>query len=84
MINREIRQKIKEYEAQLRMEERAKKTLISAKTDFTFLEALIQKCNDNPNLRINVTLSDGTTMALSTYKPDSSHKDLINGIEEWR
>ncbi len=84
MINKELKQKVKEFEMSLKMESQAKKALLSAKTDFSFLETLIQKCNDNPNLRINVTLRDGTTLALSTYKQPSGHKDLINGIEEYR
>jgi hypothetical protein len=45
------------------------------------LEELIQKVNENPYLRIEVRLKDGTSMLLKTYLKDN-RADLINGDYE--
>lgn len=62
-------------------EEKLKKKLLSRKTDFHLLEQLIQKCNENPDLRIEVRLNDGTVLFLKTYHKTETH-DLINGNYE--
>ena len=62
-------------------EDKLKKKLLSRKTDFHLLEQLIQKCNDNPDLRIEVRLNDGTVLLLKTYHKVETH-DLINGNYE--
>lgn len=68
----------RKYYRQLKAEEKQKKKLISSKTDFHLLEQLIQKVNENPDLRIEIHLTDGTRILMKTY-----HKvetlDLING-----
>lgn len=69
------------YYKELKAEEKNKRKLISAKTDFHMLEELIQKVNENPYLRIEVRLKDGTSMLLKTYLKDN-RADLINGDYE--
>ena len=59
-------------------EEKAKKTLINKKTDWAYLEQLIIKMNDNPNLRIDVHTVDGTVINMRCYEKKETH-DLING-----
>lgn len=66
------------YYKQLKNEERNRKQLLSAKTDFHLLEELIQKVNDNPDLRIEVFLTDGTRLLLKTYQKKEVSQ-LING-----
>jgi hypothetical protein len=66
------------YYKQLKAEEKQKKKLIRAKTDFYLLEQLIQKVNENPDLRIEVRLADGSHLLLKTYHKPEIH-DLING-----
>lgn len=66
------------YYKELKAEEKQKKKLIRSKTDFHLLEELIQKVNDNPELRIEVRLNDGTVLLLKTYRKTETH-DLING-----
>jgi hypothetical protein len=66
------------YYKELKAEEKQKKKLIRSKTDFHLLEELIQKVNDNPELRIEVRLNDGTVLLLKTYHKVETH-DLING-----
>jgi hypothetical protein len=69
------------YYKQLKAEEKQKKKLIRTKTDFHLLEQLIQKVNENPDLRIEVRLADGSRLLLKTYHKPEIH-DLINGNVE--
>jgi hypothetical protein len=71
----------REYYKQLKAEEKQKKKLIKSKSDFHLLEQLIQKINENPDLRIEVRLNDGTVLLLKTYHKTETH-DLINGNYE--
>lgn len=59
-------------------EEKQRKTLIRRKMDFTLLEQFVQKCNENPDLRIDIHLSDGTVINMRCYQKKDTH-DLING-----
>ncbi len=59
-------------------EEKLRKRLIKRNTDFAILEQFVQKCNDNPDLRIDIHLSDGTVINMKTYHKRETH-DLING-----
>ena len=64
-----------------RRKEYLKRQLLSRKTDFHLLEQLIQDVNENPDLRIEVRLTDGTVLLLKTYHKTETH-DLINGNYE--
>ena len=64
-----------------RRKEYLKRQLLSRKTDFHLLEQLIQDVNENPDLRIEVRLADGTVLLLKTYHKVEAH-DLINGNYE--
>ena len=59
-------------------EEKQRKTLVRRKMDFTLLEQFVQKCNENPDLRIDIHLSDGTVINMRCYQKKDTH-DLING-----
>ena len=59
-------------------EEKLRKRLIRRNTDFAILEQFVQKCNENPDLRIDIHLSDGTVINMKTYHKRETH-DLING-----
>jgi Uma2 family endonuclease len=59
-------------------EEKQRKTLIRHKMDFALLEQFVQKCNENPDLRIDIHLSDGTVVNMRCYQKRETH-DLING-----
>ena len=61
-----------------KQEEKQRKTLVRKNMDFTLLEQFVQKCNDNPDLRIDIHLSDGTLINIKTYHKRETH-DLING-----
>lgn len=61
---------LEKYNETLKMEE-AKKKLLSSKTDFNLLEKLIQSVNDNPDLKINIHLLDGTQIDIRTTSPEN-------------
>ena len=71
----------REFYKQKKREEKLKKKLLGKKSDWHLLEQLIQKCNENPDLRIEVRLADGTVLLLKTYHKVETH-DLINGNYE--
>lgn len=59
-------------------EEKQKKTLLKHKMDFSLLEQFVQKCNENPDLRIDIHLADGTLINMKCYHKQPT-QDLING-----
>ena len=71
----------RDFYKQKKREEKLKKKLLGKKSDWHLLEQLVQKCNDNPDLRIEVRLNDGTVLLLKTYHKIETH-DLINGNYE--
>lgn len=68
----------RQFYKQRKEEERQKKLLIRNNMDFGLLEQLIQKVNENPDLRIEVRLADGAKLLLKSYHKVEVH-DLING-----
>lgn len=57
-----------------------KKALLSSKSDWSMIETLVKKCNDNPNLRVSVFLNDGTRIDMKTYEVQKQNiSALING-----
>ena len=57
-----------------------KKALLSSRSDWTMLENLVKKCNENPNLRIEVFLNDGTRINMKTFEVQRQNPYmLING-----
>ena len=68
----------RDFYRQKKKEEKLKKKLLGKKSDWHLLEQLIQKCNENPDLRIEVRLNDGTVLLLKTYYKKETH-DLIDG-----
>ena len=71
----------RQFYKEKKKEEKLKKKLLSKKSDWHLLEQLIQKTNENPDLRIEVRLTDGTVLLLRTYHKTETH-DLINGNYE--
>lgn len=54
-------------EAKRRNEElKMKQRFLSKSIDYAYLEELVEKVNENPNLRISITLKDGTLMEINT------------------
>lgn len=72
----------RDFYKQKKAEEKLKKKLLSSRSDWHLLEQLIQKENENPNLRVEVRLNDGTVLFLKCYDESLHRRDLINGDYE--
>lgn len=66
MIDKEIKKQLKEFKQKLVQEKKEREQLLNAKTNWSSLEYFIQKCNESPDLRIDVELRDGTVIHLQT------------------
>lgn len=72
------------YKEQKR-KEKEKRILLNSITNIGMLEEIIQRCNDNPNLKVVIYMRDSTRYELSTYQYKSKPAyTQINGIEEIR
>ena len=67
-----LKEAIKFYKEK-KLEEKQKKTLLKHKMDFSLLEQFIQKCNENPDLRIDIHLLDGTLINMKCYQKKETH-----------
>jgi len=47
-------------------EEELKSRFLEKKIDYQYLEELIQQINENPSLRVSITLKDGTLIEMNT------------------
>lgn len=67
-MDRAIKQQIKEYKLQLLRDKKEREQLLNSKTNWAALEQFIQRCNENPDLRVDVELRDGTVIHLKTVE----------------
>lgn len=70
-----------EYYKQLKREEQEKKRLLNHDMDVSFLEKIIKKCNDNPNLKVEIFLKSGDRILLRSYEQKQNVANLINGAD---
>lgn len=66
MIDKDIKKQLKEYKQQLLREKQERDQLLNAKTNWAALEQFIQRVNENPGLRVDIELRDGTIIHLQT------------------
>lgn len=89
ILNKEIKNKIKKYTDEIIFEEKKKRELLNTNIDYNFLQTLINKCNENPDLAITIYFKSGDRMTLQTkhretnYLADSSYdgEPSINEME---
>lgn len=62
----EIKKQLKEYKQQLLREKQEREQLLNNKCNWASLEHFIQRCNENPGLRVDIELRDGTVIHLQT------------------
>ena len=67
-MDRTIKQQMKEYKLQLLRDKKEREQLLNSKTNWAALEQFIQRCNENPGLRVDVELRDGTVIHLKTVE----------------
>lgn len=78
-IRKAVKEAIAKYKAEMR-EQVEKHKLLNSKSDWSMIETFIQQCNDNPNLRVEVKLADGTKLTLTTHE---EKKKNINDLLEY-
>ena len=89
LLNKDIKNKIRKYKAELLWEERKRQELLNTNIDYNFLQTLINKCNENPDLAITIYFKSGDRMTLQTkhretnYLADSSYdgEPSVNELE---
>ena len=72
-MNKEIKDKIKKYTEELVWEEKKKQELLNKEIDYNFLQTLIKKCNDNPDLVITIHFKSGDKMILQTKYKETNY-----------
>lgn len=72
------------YYRNLKQEEKLRKRLVKANLDYGMLQVMIDRAEDNPNLRIDITLKDGTKMSIlsKARKTERLLSDYINGEDD--
>ena len=88
-VSKDIKNKIKKYTDELLYEEKKKQELLNTNIDYNFLQTLINKCYENPDLAITIYFKSGDRMVLQTkhketdYLADSSYdgEPSINEME---
>lgn len=63
----EIKKQLKEFKQKLIQEKKEREQLLNSKINFGALEHFIQRCNENPDLRVDIELRDGTIIHLQTF-----------------
>ena len=71
-MSKEIKEKVNKFTEELLWEEKKKQELLNKEIDYNFLQTLINKCNDNPDLVITIYFKSGDRMVLQTkYKENN-------------
>lgn len=73
LLNKEIKNKIKKYTDELLYEEKKKQELLNTNIDYNFLQTLINKCYENPDLAITIYFKSGDRMVLQTKHKETDY-----------
>lgn len=72
-LSKDIKDKIKKYTDELIFEEKKKKELLNTNIDYNFLQTLINKCYENPDLAITIYFKSGDRMTLQTKHRETNY-----------
>lgn len=72
------------YYKQLKIEDKQRKRLINTDLDYSYLQWMLDKAEENPDLMIRVTLKDGKKIEMLSRKKKNatSISDYINGEDD--
>lgn len=73
ILNKEIKNKVRKYKAELLWEERKRQELLNTNIDYNFLQTLINKCSENPDLAITIYFKSGDRMVLQTKHRETNY-----------
>lgn len=68
IMDKETKKQLKEYKEKLLREKQEREQLLNNKTNWAALEQFIQRVNENPDLRVDIELRDGTAIHLKTVE----------------
>lgn len=77
MLDRQHRKELQDFKLELKKREEQYKYLLNSKCDWSFIEELVQECNQNPGLQFTVRLGDGTVLELKTSKDKTATNPLF-------
>lgn len=72
-VSKDIKNKIKKYTEELLYEEKKKQELLNTNIDYNFLQTLINKCYENPDLAITIYFKSGDRMVLQTKHKETDY-----------
>ena len=78
-LNKEIKSRIKQETEKILWEEKKKQELLNTNIDYNFLQTLINKTNENPDLVITIYFKSGDKMILQSQFKEDRTIDYYNG-----
>ena len=72
-MSKEIKERINKFTKELLWEEKKKQELLNKEIDYNFLQTLINKCSDNPDLVITIHFKSGDRMVLQTKCKENNY-----------
>lgn len=80
MLDKEAKKQLKEAQRKIIWEAQQRKKLVNEKTDYAYLQMLLNRINDNPNLTITIIKKDGEKIILQhKYEKQEGLFDGFNG-----
>jgi putative IMPACT (imprinted ancient) family translation regulator len=78
-LSKEVKNKIKQETEKILWEEKKKQELLNINIDYNFLQSLINKTNENPDLVITIYFKSGDKMILQSQFKEDRTIDYYNG-----
>lgn len=78
-LSKEIKNRIKKKKKKILWEEKKKQELLNTNIDYNFLQTLINKTNENPDLVITIYFKSGDKMILQSQFKEDRTIDYYNG-----
>lgn len=78
-LSKEIKNRIKQETEKILWEEKKKQELLNTNIDYNFLQTLINKTNENPDLVITIYFKSGDKMIIQSQFKEDRAIDYYNG-----
>ena len=78
-VSKEIKSRIKQETEKILWEEKKKQERLNTNIDYNFLQTLINKTNENPDLVITIYFKSGDKMLLQSQFKEDRTIDYYNG-----
>ena len=78
-LSKEIKNRIKQETEKILWAEKKKQELLNTNIDYNFLQTLINKTNENPDLVITIYFKSGDKMILQSQFKEDRTIDYYNG-----